>query len=69
MKVCLVRPPIAIPSQNMTAMLTPPLGLAYVGAALREAGHEVTFFDASGEAPDIRHPLGDDTFVVGLNLE
>lgn len=29
-----------------------PLGLAYIGAALEQAGHEVTVIDAVGEAPE-----------------
>jgi anaerobic magnesium-protoporphyrin IX monomethyl ester cyclase len=69
MKVCLVRPSIAIPASNMAATLTPPLGLAYVGAALRDAGHQVSIIDATGESPDTRHPLTDDTYIIGLSLD
>jgi len=49
-------------------MRTPPLGLAYVAAALRDAGHEVCIIDATGEALDTRHPLNGDTYVIGLSL-
>ena len=35
---------------------TPPLGLAYVAAALEAAGHEVLVIDALGEAPLARGP-------------
>jgi anaerobic magnesium-protoporphyrin IX monomethyl ester cyclase len=69
MKVCLVRPPIALPASNIAATLTPPLGLAYVGAALCDAGHEVSIIDATGDSPDTRHAIDDDTYVIGLTLD
>lgn len=44
MKVLLVRPPRR--HAHDVALCVPPLGLAYVASALREAGHEVDILDA-----------------------
>ena len=50
LKVVLIRPPVLMPKFNMATMVTPPLGLAYVGAALRRAGHQVSVVDSVGLA-------------------
>ncbi len=47
-------------------MFTPPLGLAYVGGSLREAGFEVQLIDAVGESLDTRHPSANDCYMYGL---
>ena len=49
----------------------PPLGLAYVAAALREAGFEHKVIDATGEALDAVSPYPDrgDFMVQGLTLD
>jgi radical SAM superfamily enzyme YgiQ (UPF0313 family) len=53
MKVQLIHPPIYLNVHAMTALRPSlPLGLAYVAAALRRAGHEVAVLDAVAEAPD-----------------
>jgi radical SAM superfamily enzyme YgiQ (UPF0313 family) len=50
-KVTLVRPPVVVlPGALATHGPTPPLGAAYVAAALREAGHPVQLIDGAGEA-------------------
>jgi radical SAM superfamily enzyme YgiQ (UPF0313 family) len=52
-KIALLRPPIVQLSTNLSsygAIL--PIGLSYVAAVLRQAGHEVTAIDAPGEAPN-----------------
>ncbi len=49
--------------------LTPPLGLAYVAAALEAAGHDVRIIDAVGEAPAQVTPVFGDHLVVGLRSD
>ncbi|MCA8940976.1 MAG: B12-binding domain-containing radical SAM protein [Planctomycetes bacterium] len=53
MKIQLVHPPLFLNVHAMTALRPSlPLGLAYIGAALRNAGHEVSMLDAVALAPD-----------------
>ena len=47
-KICLIRPSIVVPAHNITTIFTPPLGMAYVAGALRQAGFEIQFIDALG---------------------
>jgi len=49
-KVCLVRVPSLFAAGALTLSATPPIGLAYVAASVRAAGHDVKFIDAIGEA-------------------
>jgi radical SAM superfamily enzyme YgiQ (UPF0313 family) len=51
LRVCLVRPPSVEAKSQMAAWAVPPLGLAYVAAAIVDAGHQVTVVDAVGEDP------------------
>jgi len=52
-QIQLIHPPVYLNVHAMTALRpSMPLGLAYVAAALRKAGHGVTLLDAVGEAPD-----------------
>jgi len=69
MKICLIRPAILVPKRNVTAMFTPPLGLAYVAGSLKRAGHDVTLIDAVGESLDTRHEWRNDCYIYGLNPE
>ncbi|MEX1025509.1 MAG: radical SAM protein [Planctomycetota bacterium] len=53
MKIQLIHPPVYLNVHAMTALRpSMPMGLAYVGAVLRQAGHEVSMLDAVAEAPD-----------------
>jgi anaerobic magnesium-protoporphyrin IX monomethyl ester cyclase len=46
----------------------PPLGLAYVAAALRNAGHEIHVIDAIGEAPLQTNPFNKEKGIVTNGL-
>jgi radical SAM superfamily enzyme YgiQ (UPF0313 family) len=50
------------------AYAMPPIGLAYVAASLREAGHEVTIVDTTGEAVDRFTPLDGDPVLLRRGL-
>jgi len=62
--VVLVRPPVLVPRLALTAPTCPPVGVAYLAATLREAGHRPTVIDAVGEAPDQFTPYGDGHFLT-----
>lgn len=48
--VDLIRPPMVVPDSTLsTHGPTPPTGLAYIAAAIRDAGHDVHVVDAPGE--------------------
>lgn len=71
--VSIIRPPVVVmPGALATHGPTPPLGAAYVAAALRDAGFGVQLIDAAGEA--IGHSVEVDSPVgplqrIGLPLE
>jgi radical SAM superfamily enzyme YgiQ (UPF0313 family) len=72
-KVAILRAPVVVmPGALATHGPTPPLGAAYVAAALREAGHSVHLVDGAGEAIDqcveIDSPVGP-LEQIGLSLE
>lgn len=54
--ITLIRAPHVSSANAYSAILEPPLGLAYVAAALESAGHEVCLIDSQGEALDTRRP-------------
>ena len=54
--ITLIRPPQVDSATVYGENREPPLGLAYVVAALEAAGTDLTVIDALGEAPDNRHP-------------
>ena len=52
MKVCLIEPSKFVSLTNFVSTISmPPIGLAYIASALREAGHEVSVVDGPGSAP------------------
>ncbi len=57
MNCTLVRPPETSNLYYSAAYAAAPLGLAYVAASLRQAGHQVRVVDAIGEAPARLTPL------------
>ena len=62
-RVALVRPPIVIFPRSLSSYgPVPPIGLAYIAAVLRDAGHDVSVIDASAEgidrAEDFDTPVG-----------
>jgi len=67
--VALVRPPLVVSRWSYAGTLTPPLGVAYVAAALEEAGHVVSIVDAIGEAPSRATEAFDAHLILGLDAE
>jgi radical SAM superfamily enzyme YgiQ (UPF0313 family) len=70
--VALVRPPVVVlPDSLAVHGPVPPIGLAYVAAAVRAAGHRVQFVDAPSEALEqwvpCRSPTGDELARIGLS--
>ena len=47
----------------------PPIGLAYIAAAIREEGHDTTIVDAPGSAPRNYHTFKGNVRVRGLTQE
>jgi len=70
--LCLINPP-GIKTTSGLQMHTPnpPIGLAYIAAAVRDAGHRVTVIDTIGDAPDEINPLRNrpDILVQGLRCD
>ncbi len=59
--MCLVRPPVVTAPWSLSYYgAVPDLGLAYVAAAVRKAGHDVTVIDAPGLALEQLRPLETD---------
>jgi anaerobic magnesium-protoporphyrin IX monomethyl ester cyclase len=70
-RVCVVRPPTPTSVGAVGQDAVPPIGPAYITAALLKAGHEVSAVDAVGEAPDQYTKLQgyQDVLVHGLTDE
>lgn len=58
-KCTLIRCPQTMAKYVSASSAIPPIGLAYVAASLREAGHEVHIIDTTGEALDRYTPIDD----------
>ena len=69
--VTLVRPPTIVPKWAHTTPVCPPIGVAYVASAVREAGYRVAVVDAVGEAVlETREVDGRPGFLArGLSIE
>ncbi len=65
--VALIRPAFVASRKAMGARVLPPLGPAYIAAALERAGHRVTVIDGAGEAPRRRRPTVH-PYAVGFGL-
>jgi radical SAM superfamily enzyme YgiQ (UPF0313 family) len=69
MKIQLVQPPVFQNSKALTGLRpAPPLGLAYVAAALERAGHAVGVIDAIAEGPDEIGQVPGAPHVIRLGL-
>lgn len=71
MRVSLVHPPALVARSNYSTITQPPLGLAYLAAHSREAGHDVEVIDGVGE--DVARfepwPAHENFLVQGLSLD
>lgn len=56
MKILLINAPVTV--SNVHARLSPPLGLAYIGAALRREGHAVTALDLNVSGLNVKRVKG-----------
>ena len=71
--VTLLRPPVVVPVSSFAYVAQmPPIGLAYVAGALRDAGHDVHVVDAPGTEPEqvtlFSTPLGE-MYRIGLTFD
>ena len=69
LRVALVRPPSLVSRYAVAAPLTPPLGLAYLAATVREAGHQVQVVDGVGEGLGKPRLWRNSTLLRGLTFE
>lgn len=68
--IVLLRPPAVSSLHAYSIGLVPPLGLAYIAAALESAGHRVTAIDALGESPFNVHPAAHPALLAhGLTID
>ncbi|MCH7808856.1 MAG: B12-binding domain-containing radical SAM protein [Planctomycetes bacterium] len=69
MKLCLISPSWTIANKKWRYPQIPPLGIAYLGASARRAGHDVTVIDALGEGLTRFHPFIRGCYVNGLSIK
>lgn len=68
--ITLIRAPYITSAHTFSAIVDPPLGLAYIAAALEGAGHQVTLIDSLGLAPQARYPSAYPGLVAyGLTID
>lgn len=69
-KVTIVRCPSLFAAGALTLSATPPIGICYVGASVRAAGHDVSIIDSIGEAIKQVYYFGrKNLYVNGLKIE
>jgi len=69
MKALVVNPHKLIPvALSLTLKASPPLGLAYVAAAIEKQGYDVTAYDCIAEAPNHYFPFENSTDVSVLGI-
>lgn len=68
MDITLIRPPV-YSKGLMGAQLVPVLGIAYIAAAARKAGHDVDVVDMCGEDIDRREPAGMSCVACGMPID
>ncbi len=67
-KITLIRPPFIFPkAQKRGNFGTPPLGIAYLSATLKQRGYEVQCIDAYGEKIEDEVDIGNSLKILGLN--
>lgn len=69
MKVALVQPPLTLRNPKWLPQVQPPIGVAYIAAALRAAGHTVRVVDAVGEGIGRCTRFRDDRYAYGLPID
>jgi len=69
MKVTLVHPPITLTSRSAQPQMQPPLGMAYIAASLRAAGHTVQAVDGVGEGIGRTWHFRETHCAYGLTIE
>ena len=66
--ICLIRPPAVESFRFATTSITPPIGIAYIAAAIEESGRDVFVIDAVGKRPKIRVGYFKG-YLVGMDLD
>lgn len=69
MRITLINTADMAPSDRRVPLVCPPLGLAYLAAALRQQGHEPGIVDGVGAAVGRFTPFLDGTFLHGLPID
>ncbi len=69
MKVCLINPQRLLEVNTPTLKSTPPLGLAYIAAVLKQVGYDVNVIDAIAENPKHIFHFDDKISVNGMSYE
>lgn len=69
MKICLIEPPKFVsPTNAASTIAMPPIGLAYIAASLRVAGHQVNILDAVGEGLNQDYRPFRNVYLKGLHV-
>lgn len=69
LNISLINPPQIFTKNQVASGVTPPLGIAYLAAYVREEGHSVQIIDALGEAPQKINAFRKNTFLRGLTFD